>query len=131
MLLRSERLPLGREHLWLSSWLYLNQMQSFVFSQTPRAGFLVLWLCFLLSSSPWKLPVKKRVFLFQSLGGVRGSGRIRRYDRKGRRWAMAKPGRKHVGLTEHLLSSCCPQALGWVLTGGSSCLDVYLPGVPL
>lgn len=40
----SERLPPGKEHLWLSSWLYLNQMQSFVVSQIPRACFRVRWL---------------------------------------------------------------------------------------
>lgn len=45
--------------LWLSSQLYLNQMQSFYFRQIPRVGFLVLWLCLLLFSSPWKLRVKK------------------------------------------------------------------------
>lgn len=59
LLIGSELLPSIRKPLWLSSWLYSNQMQNFVFSQILRVGFLILWPCFLLLSFPWKLYVKK------------------------------------------------------------------------
>lgn len=43
LLIGSELLPSIKKLLWLSSWLYSNQMLNFFFSQILRVGFVILW----------------------------------------------------------------------------------------